>query len=207
MKNYVSFHGTDKFIADNKIKFSPSNIVIPVYTNELEKGMNSKSQKRNTKPKLPGSLGYGFYTFIYTKDITEKFISRQSKEYTIIKVYSIFEDNEILDFNLQEVREKFHVFRSEFIKYANNILKAFGNPSNNYKQHVMDGLIIETFIAKLLQKENKKIAAVIAWTFTPCDEQSESVKFVSFIPNSLELCIRDRNKIQSLEKENDNYGS
>ncbi|WP_242327832.1 hypothetical protein [Enterococcus avium] len=200
MQEYISFHGTDKSVANEKIKFSPDNILITTYRSEVEKGIKYRNQKSKSKPKPPGSLGYGFYTFVYSEQIAKGFISRQTIEYKIIEVHSKFEEDQILDLNVQEVREKFHVFRSEFIKHSEHILKLFGTPSNNYKQHVMDGIVIEMFIDKLFKNEQKSIKAVLAWTYTPCDEQSENIKFVSFIPNGLELCIRDKKQITRLKE-------
>ncbi len=199
-QEYVSFHGTEKSIAYAKINYNPSNIIVTTYQMELQKGLRYRSQRRGVKAKLPGSLGYGFYTFIKTKQVTKDFISRQVSEYKIIKVCSKFEDDQVLDFNSQETREQFHAFRTEFLKRSEKIIEIFGNHTNNYKQHVMDGLVIENFIEALSKNKNKVTKAVVAWTFTPCDDKSENIKFVSFIPNGLELCIRDKERIISLEE-------
>lgn len=39
------------------------------------------------------------------------------------------------------------------------------------------------------------------WTFTPCEETEEDRKLVSYVPNGLELCIINKDKIDLLEEE------
>ncbi|MDT2751908.1 hypothetical protein [Enterococcus thailandicus] len=199
MVRYESFHGTASNIAKNTIKYDKKNIKFTNFAGEISKGMSYNRNKRGTKPKPPGSLGYGFYTFIHTKELAEKFISKSYDDYTLIKVISCFEENEILDFNEKDVRERFHAFRAEFLKYVQKIYDQLGNPSNTSKQHAVDGIVIESFIQKLEKNEKKKIFSVLMWTFTPCEEL-EDEKFVSYVPNGLELCIRRKENITSLEE-------
>lgn len=200
MQNITSFHGTSKDIANNSIRFSPANIKITTYKKELQKGANHRQNRRAPKPKPPGSLGYGFYTFVNSDKLAREFIARQAADYELIKVLSEFDETQILNFSNEDIMDKFHAYRSQYLKHVENMLKVFGNPMNSHKQHTVDGLIIENFIEDIFKNEKKEIKAVMAWTFTPCDELSEDGKFVSFIPNGLELCIRDCSLINSLEK-------
>lgn len=200
MQNITSFHGTSKDIANNSIRFSPTNIKITTYQKELQRGAKYRQDRRAPKPKPPGSLGYGFYTFVNSDKVARGFIARQVENYELIKVFSSFNDDQILNFSSEDTMNKFHAYRSQFLKFVEKILEAYGNPMNSHKQHVVDGLIIENFISDILKREKKEVKAVMAWTFTPTDEQSENIRFVSFIPNGLELCIRDCRMINSLEK-------
>lgn len=199
--DFTSYHGTKISIAENQIKYSPLNIKITNFASELNKGVTySRNPKSSfSRPKIPGSLGYGFYTFIYTKELAEKFISRQIEDYKILKVVSTISDDELLDFNDYEMREKFHVFRTSFLKHAEQIMNTLGNPSNSYKQHSTDGIVIEYFISKLEKEEKKTVSAVQMWTYTPCEELDSNQKYVSFVPNGLELCIRNKQIITLLE--------
>ncbi|ENZ5619658.1 hypothetical protein ACGWYS_000108 [Enterococcus faecalis] len=200
MVRYESFHGTVSDIAKNKIKYDKNNIEITNYETEYRVGIANQRRQRK-KPKSPGSLGYGFYTFVYTKDLAENFISKSHSDYSIIKVTSEFEEDEILNFDEKDIREKFHVYRQIFLEYAERICKQFGNISNNHKQHTFDGLVIENFIKMLEKKEKKKVSSVLMWTFTPRDELDEDKRFVSYIPNGLELCVRNLQNIILLEEE------
>ncbi|MGM0337720.1 hypothetical protein [Enterococcus sp. AZ007] len=200
MVEYVSFHGTKKSIVDREIRFSPKNVLITNLTAELECGRLDKTSKNYRRPKSPGSLGYGFYTFVQPKELTRDFISRQMDDYKILEVHSQFEDAEVLDLNVIETRTKFHAYRKEFLRHADKILKGLGYPENSHKQHAMDGIVIESFINKLFTKEKKKVTAVIMWTFTPCTDKDANIKMVSFVPNGLELCIRSNDNIKLLKE-------
>ncbi|MDQ8249067.1 hypothetical protein Q3C32_04840 [Enterococcus faecium] len=201
MVRYESFHGTASDIAKDKIKFDKKNIKLTNYNTEFSTGINYNRTKRGRKAKPPGSLGYGFYSFVYTKELAEKFISKCHSDYTVMKVISNFEEDEILDFEEKDVRDKFHAFRSVFLQHVKIIYEQFGKPSNTHNQHVIDGLVIENFINELARRENKTISSVLMWTFTPCGETEEDRKLVSYVPNGLELCIRNKDKIDLLEEE------
>ena len=69
MVRYESFHGTASDIAKDKIKFYKKNIKLTNYNTEFSTGINYNRTKRGRKAKPPGSLGYGFYSFVYTKEL------------------------------------------------------------------------------------------------------------------------------------------
>lgn len=90
-----------------------------------------------------------FYSFVYTKELSEKIISKCQSDYTVMKVISNSEEDEILDFEEKDVRDKFQAFRNVFLQHIKIINEQFGKPSNTYNQHVIDGLVIENFINEL----------------------------------------------------------
>ncbi|MCF1684277.1 hypothetical protein LQF67_01625 [Tetragenococcus halophilus] len=201
MVEYVSFHGTESSVAEKKIRYDAENLEFTSLTRERQKRYSNRGGSfqgsRKSKPKSPGSLGYGFYTFIRPENMAEQFISRICESYKIIEVKTVIKENEVLDFEDEDTRFKFHEFRQSFKKHIDAIYRDLDRPRNTAKQHSVDGIIIESFINSLFKNENKLVNAVLMWTYTPLDGD-ESLH--SYVPNSLELCIRNKRNICSLKE-------
>lgn len=189
MVEYVSFHGTESSVAEEKIKYKQKNIIVTTFNREMAKGRSNK------KVKAPGNLGYGFYTFIKPENIVDNFMQKITNDYKVIKVISCFEDEEVLDLDNDDTRAKFHRFRNSFIKRAKSFYDILGKPNNNANQHSMDGIVLECFIMEIFNREKQSIKAVKMWTNTPLEKDRI---LNSFISNGLELCIRDKKNIYSL---------
>ncbi|MEG2938051.1 MAG: hypothetical protein RR812_06560 [Vagococcus sp.] len=191
MKIYESYHGTNNECANN-IQANGIQIDIPTMANE--------SGKKHKK-KIPGSFGYGFYTFVNDKELASDFAVRINTECNSVtlKIISEIDENRLLSFLDLDDRENYHAFYEQAHKSAMLHLKRFGTHLDTEVQHVLEGIIIEMFLQKLFTKEKIRVIAVLGESYTP---RKKGKYLYSNIPNGQELCIRDKSIIKSCNKAN-----
>lgn len=187
MVKYISYHGSIKKNCDSILK---NGLFIKKYI------VASESNKQRGTKKLPGSFGYGFYTFIDDKELCRIFANRMcgSNEVAVLEVNSEIVKTNIIDLTNANDQRIFHTYFNNNHQTAERLLNNFGNNKNTKKQHVKDGIVIELFISSLFTKKKTRIDAVVGESYTPGKEN-----FFSYIPNGKELCIRNNNVITNIK--------
>lgn len=183
------YHGTGK---SGYTKKNDTYFDITTY----DVGAESMKKRQGKKHRLPGSLGYGIYTF--TTEKMAKLIAEKFHDDPIvlnIELNSI-EDN-TLDLNDADNQENFHEFRTLAYKTAESHFKNFN--VGNEKQHVFDGIVIELYIRNIQNiYKGTKVIAVKLKTYTPFSKEIKSN--YSYIPNGTELCLRDKQAIKKVSE-------
>lgn len=195
------YHGTGKEEANNDVlNFNNHKLKIEIPN-------ISKFNYLSKIKKLPGSLGYGYYTFEDDKEIAYSFSEKKKyPEPTVVKIQinKDFDDDHVLDFK-EEYKKKL------FLQFAKStkqneigkiILKKFEDTHRNVrisaKQDVFAGIMTELFI-KYMYKEEGKVIQIVrkdTETFLPPFDNS---KYRLGIPNGTEVCIRDVNCIKTVD--------
>lgn len=186
MPSFKSYHGTNKKCTEKIIK-DGFKINIPIVSIESS----------SKKGKCPGNFGYGFYTFLEDEKLAQDFSIRMNsaETYSVIQIDSCISSDELLSMLNDSDRSNYHAYRETAYQTGFNHLKKFGVKVDSKVQHVLEGIIIELFIMHLSRKEGIKVVAVLGDSYTPTSEG-----MFSWIPNGTELCIRDKNVINSLKR-------
>ncbi|WP_204121312.1 MULTISPECIES: hypothetical protein [Levilactobacillus] len=177
----TSFHGTNKQNA-SKIAKQGVRISIPRFDDQ--------------RVKNPGSLGYGFYTFMddfpEARELAFEFSNKFTSEVVVIRVMSQVDMSSILDMNNANDRMQYlHYFRRAHKKIM-GICKQRGLSLSNRKQHVFDGLMIESYIRYLKTRQKTIVNGVIHDTVTYVGTDG-----MSDMENGREFCIRNTGMIIS----------
>lgn len=180
------YHGTGKQLYEQKksnyFKIINYNVII-------------EASKHSTKYKVPGSLGYGIYTYT-ANDMAYEMADKFYEDPIVVEVELDLKNDEILDLNDDETSVAFHVFRKKALQTARLHRKKFKVPNN--KQNVLDGIVIELFIKNIKAKQhNVKVSAVKLKTFAPILEERPDE--YSNVHNGNEVCLRDSSVIKSIE--------
>lgn len=181
------YHGTGKSSYSKK-----GDNYFKILRYDISTEFNKKKQGKTYK--LPGSLGYGIYTFT-TEEMAKLIAGKFYSDPMVLDIGLNPIEDSILDLNDMDTQENFHEFRLESYKSAEKHFENF-NAAND-KQHVFDGIVIELYIKKL-QKNNPGliVSAVRLKTYTPLDKEKKNS--YSYIPNGTELCLRDDRAIKEV---------
>ena len=194
------YHGTNKKDGnEDVVKFKNKELEIKI-PNVLRLNYSSK------KCKLPGSLGYGYYTFENDKEMAYYFSKKKFSEPTVLEVQvdKDFKDDHGLDFKDEKDRDLFW----RFIRMAGqdvigkNILRKLERMHSlegiSAKQDVFAGIMTELFIRYATEKNGKVIQMVRkdTETFLP---PYDNPKYRFGLPNGTEVCIRDANCIKAID--------
>lgn len=178
-----SFHGTNEK-GEKDILSSNFKIRIPVIMN------------RSTK-KLPGSLGYGFYTFkdglSNPKELAYEFSNKFNDQVVVLKIISSISEDTILDLNNSDSKNEYRLFYNKTLNSAKYTCKTKGFNINNRKQHVLDGVILELYVQYLKSRKHIIVNGIIHDTVTAIKNEG-----FSDIENSREFCIRDNAIIKDI---------
>lgn len=178
-----SFHGTNE-TGKQQILSNNFKIKIPLITNS------------NTKDK-PGSLGYGFYTFMSglydPKQLAYEFSHKFNNYPIIIRVVSDISESTLLDLNDSDSKNAYRIFYNKTLNSAKYTCKTKGFNINNRKQHVLDGVILELYVQYLKSKKHIIVNGIIHDTVTAIKNEG-----FSDIENSREFCIRDNAIIKDI---------
>lgn len=151
---------------------------------------------RSTK-KLPGSLGYGFYTFkdglSNPKELAYEFSNKFNDQVVVLKIISSISENTILDLNNSDSKNEYRLFYNKSVKSAKSICRTKGIKINNRKQHVFDGVVLELYINYLKRKKHITVNGIVHDTVTAIKNEG-----FSDIENSREFCIRDNAIIKDI---------
>lgn len=161
-------------------------IEIPLVTNLWHK-----------KPKAPGSLGYGLYTFMEglsdPRKLARSFSDKFSGNTYVLEITSQIDEQRILNLNNQLERQSYRKFYHQSSRTAQIICNNLGFQMNTRKQHVFDGVMLELYI-HYLSRRHIAIDGVIHDTVTDVNGDG-----LSDIENGREFCIRARNIIAHRE--------
>lgn len=182
-----SFHGTNTS-GKNKITSKSFTIKIPLIANETNK-------------KVPGSLGYGFYTYIDGLSNARQLAYEYSHKFKndpvfIIKIVSNIEGANLLDLNEDDSKNDYRFFYKKVFRSAENICRNKNFRIDNKKQHVFDGVVLELYVQYLIQKKHIVVKGIIHDTVTYIQEDG-----LSDIENGREFCIRSRDIIKELNED------
>jgi hypothetical protein len=147
--------------------------------------------------KEPGSLGTGIYGFLNDRELAQQFGQKanQDGDCSIIRIKVGLNEDKGLNFidNLDDMG----YFRRFLLnpKVSRQLANLRSIYRNKYKQHSLDGALIEYYINEM-QREGyfSKIEYVSCATTTDIYQGLKT-----FIPNGIEYCIRDSNLIESIE--------
>lgn len=188
--NLVGYHGTSD---DGKKKILSNGVKIP----KCHVGQVTFPDR---KIKIPGSLGFGFYIFKENEDLALKFANKFLANPVALNIEIDIQENEFLQLDVLGDRNMYHEFRETYIKNARNLYKKINGNNHRYniKQHVFDGIVMEAMIKHYANERNVYIKAISLSTYTPIDKE-EPINEFSFVPNGVEICIKDSCMIKILE--------
>ncbi|MDG4978462.1 hypothetical protein [Lactococcus lactis] len=189
-KELLGYHGTNE---QGSIRIMEGGYKrIPSIRDEIDKC------KQKEHYKIPGSLGYGLYTFLDDPVLALEF----SKKFN--------DDNvKVLKFEFDELDDEyiFDLTQTKYIKIFKNHCKSSRKliekmitgtklGTNDKKQHTFDGILLEMFFDNL--KGIKTVKAVKMATYTHLDEDEDS-SYTSYAPNGVEFTVRDQSIIKNVE--------
>lgn len=182
---YISYHGTNKQNA-NKILSVNFSIKLPVMMNNLYNPHNHE--------KVPGSLGFGLYTFIDNPSLAKDFSIRfNHTNWTVVEIQTEINHNELLDLDNSHNQTNYHEFKNKVRQQIELVAQHnYQRAVSSRKQSVLDGITIELYIMAI-KKQQISINAVKMKTYTT----TLKTNWVSIVPNGIELCIRNINLIQT----------
>ncbi|EHO51668.1 hypothetical protein [Lentilactobacillus kisonensis] len=150
--------------------------------------------------KKPGSLGYGVYGFLDDPGLATAFISKTTnlKDYAIIKMTIEVDDERVLNFvdSLDDMKLfRWFLLQTKLQRRIERFGKLY---HNSFKQHSLDGALLEYFIMVL-----SKGGYLSEINCVRCATSTDLYKGIHlFIPNGIEYCIRDKDVIITYEMEN-----
>lgn len=175
-------------LGKKKITSKSFTIKIPLMVNENNK-------------RVPGSLGYGFYTYIDGLSDARELAYEYSHKFKdepifIFKIVSNIEGTNLLDLNEDDSKNAYRSFYKKVFRSAENICKNKHFKINNKKQHVFDGVVLELYVQYLMQHKHIVVKGIIHDTVTYIHEDG-----LSDIENGREFCIRSRDIIKELSED------
>lgn len=189
--NFLGYHVTPETEVKKILDNYHSNKHITTGFSFLSQQKLAKSNGKT--PKVPGSLGYGVYTFVEgltsPDDLIKGFARRQFNGTSIklVKFSVSLDENQLLDL----VDTTSHAYRS-FQNYCtaledmiDDTTLKIGDRGKN--QFVWDGVATELIIDLLTKKMDKCILAVRRDTYTPLSEKHNFKRLTS---NGYEFLIR-----------------
>lgn len=177
------YHGTTATNARKILEFGKFNSNLQSIDSILYNG-------RRGRTKIPGSLGYGVYTFLDDPLLAKRFISKFSNDIMVIRVdVDVKNKDSILDFTNFNHQKQFRKFseNTHNVEKASNIFKAIPNKSNS-KKDLFAGIMTELFIV-FLRKKGVYIRFVKKQTETFLPPLDSSYQRLG-IPNGTEFTIR-----------------
>lgn len=190
------YHGTSESLGRKDIEnYNSKKFVISIY--------DISRNKRYSK--LPGSLGYGYYTFENDRDLAYQFGKKKYHEKTMvleIELDSKIEDDNILDLNDSKKKDLFLTF-AKCGEQSETAKKLFEKMKKQHKyislkQNVFAGIMTELFVRYMKEKNELNIRVVRKDTETylpPFDKED----YCLGIYNGTEVCIRDGNCIANMD--------
>lgn len=152
------------------------------------------------KFKIPGSLGYGIYTFVDNPSMALRFINKFDMDNQVLQVNVDIENPvNILDFTNPNHQEQFRMFSQNLrnVQKANDIFNAIPGKSNG-KIDLFAGIMTELFIV-YLRKNGIYIRFVKKQTETFLPPFKNSYQRLG-IPNGTEFTIRYPEDIKSIKQ-------
>ncbi|MDE6946933.1 MAG: hypothetical protein K2P14_07115 [Anaeroplasmataceae bacterium] len=150
------YHGTDRKNAKNIIE-KGFNTTVPAIQEILY-----QSDNKGRRIKIPGSLGYGVYTFQDSYSMAKSFSKKFSKDVCVLKIEISDEaNNNILDLTKDRVKEEFSHFAriAESVKNADQLYSVF-KKYGSAKMDLYAGIMTELYILFLTTKKKRKIRCV-----------------------------------------------
>lgn len=192
------YHGTsDKNAKNDCLNFK--NHLFKINILNITNTFNNKRRQ-----KLPGSLGYGYYTFEDDYELALKFAKKKYSTPRVIEIElaTDIDDDSVLDFLNHLKREKFLKFVDyvEYDQLAKKLMNAF-NKTHKYisdKQDVYAGIMTELFIQYLKSEYHQVIKVVRKETETFLDPRN-NYKYRLGLPNGIEVCIRNPKCIGTMD--------
>lgn len=181
---YIGYHGTNATSAEDIIGRDFKSP--PLISQELRKSRNYK---------LPGSLGYGLYTFNSDPELAEEFSKRfNDDDVKVVKIKIDVDEEEIFDLDLLEQMKKLRKFYRESVKRVERNIN--GKKINDKKQNIFDGILLEDLFFKIRTHKDVKAVKMATHTFLDTDD---SPAYTSRVHNGQEICIRDYTIIKTIE--------
>ena len=186
------YHGTTTSNAQKILKSGKFHSNLHVIESILYEGERKKFE-------IPGSLGYGTYTFVDDPSMALRFINKFDMDNQVLQVdVDIENPDSILDFTNPDHRKQFRIFsqNSRNVQKANNIFNAIPGGSNG-KIDLFAGIMTEMFIV-YLRKNGICIRFVKKQTETFLPPFNNSYQRLG-IPNGTEFTIRYPEDIKSIK--------
>lgn len=180
---YIGYHGTNATSAEDIIDRNFKRL--PLISQELRKPSNYK---------LPGSLGYGLYTFNSDPELAEEFSKRFNDDVKVVKIKLDVDEEEIFDLDLLEQMKKLRKYYRDSAKRVERNIN--GKKINDKKQNIFDGILLENLFCQIRTLKEVKAVKMATHTFLDTDGSSA---YTSRVHNGQEICIRDYTIIKTIE--------
>lgn len=189
------YHGTTTSNAQKILESGKFHSNLHIIESILYEGQRRKLE-------IPGSLGYGTYTFMNDPMMALHFIRKFDTDGQVLQVNVDIENaDNILDFTNPNHRKQFRIFsqNSQNAKKANDIFKAMPNRANG-KIDLFAGIMTELFIG-YLRRNGICIRFVKKQTETFLPPFNNSYQRLG-IPNGTEFTIRYPKDVKSIKPYN-----
>lgn len=190
------YHGTANINAQNIIKSQRFRSDLQIIDSILWEG-------NRRKIKIPGSLGYGTYTFVNDPQLALMFAKKENKNPVVLQVFiKTVDDDNLLDLTEADSQKQFQKFAGYLrnSQKAQEIFKAFIKRSkksnvdsrniedDNSPRDVYAGIMTELFIA-FLKKKGCRVKYVKKRTETLLPPNGYGYQRLG-LPNGTEFTIR-----------------
>lgn len=191
IKDYTYYHGTSRanaaLIMKNGFYQPPKLSQITILKKELTTSM--------------GSLGIGIYAFCGIKEHAVMFAKKRAQHEIAVISFKLKNDDYILNFTDPKVLMLYNDFLLTGYTVVQRLKVRYSN--KGYSKS-LDGAIIEIFIQYLLQRNH--VNAVQGVYKTSINNFGRYLNN-SWIPNSIELCLKDKTLINHATMWTDTYYS
>lgn len=186
------YHGTN-FVGSKNLKVKKEKAINPdVYTTKQIKN-------HDVKDKEPGSLGYGFYTFLdnpqLAYEFADKFLSAEKGNHTVVFKLDadVSSENLLVLDGVSEDSKRLNqwLHRPKVKKIVGHLAEKY---SNHGPQKSLDGAMIELYCLTLKESNLAKIKAVQAPTHTYI---KDDILEESNILNGIEVLIKDPSVVKT----------
>lgn len=201
------YHGTANVNAQKIIKSQRFRSDLQIIDSILWEGNRQKI-------KIPGSLGYGTYTFVNDPKLALMFAKKENEDPVVLQVFiKTVDDDNLLDLTEADSQEQFQKF-SGYLRNsqkAQEIFKAFtfkrrkksnidshNVEDDNSPRDVYAGIMTELFIA-FLKKEGCRVKYVKKHTETLLPPNGYGYQRLG-LPNGTEFTIRHPNDVANIQK-------
>jgi hypothetical protein len=179
IKDYTYYHGTSR-----------TNAALIMKNGFYQPPLVSKTDiiERNIKTSI-GSLGIGVYAFCAIKEHALLFAHRKIKLEPAIISFKILNDDYILNFTIPQTLRIYNEFLLSAYRTIQELKPKYSN--KGYSKS-LDGAIIETFMQFLMQEN---YVTHIQGVYKTSINNFGNYLNYSWIPNSIELCLKDTSLI------------
>ncbi len=172
MKVYTVYHGTQYGSSAKKL---------------LDMGKAAIEFHPNPARKIPGNLGYGFYTFLHDGEMAEAFASKFGDKPIVFELSVVLPPEHTLSFDISEEDRQDYQKWLQLPNVRREVERQKRKYRNASRQKSLDGALVEAFCQMLKDTRSADVYAVRSTTTTAVGIDIPG----SAIPNGVEVLIKD----------------